>query len=156
MQNLKRYILIGVFFVLITGTLSHFFYDWTNQNTLAGFFFPVNESVREHMKLIFFPMIVFSLAVCPKLKEEYPCIPSALAAGILLGTFLMPVVFYTYTGILGYHLLFLDILTFILCVIAAFYIVYKLTLSCKAEHYSSLLKALVILVCIYFILQTYL
>ena len=96
MKNLKHYIWIGFFFVLITGTISHFIYDWTGKNALAGFFFPVNESVREHMKLIFFPMLAFSLLTLPKAKKFYPCIFSALAAGTLIGTFLIPIVLYVY------------------------------------------------------------
>ena len=105
MKNLKHYIWIGFFFVLITGTISHFIYDWTGKNALAGFFFPVNESVREHMKLIFFPMLIYSFIAHPKLKDLYPCITSSLLSGILVGTALIPAIFYTYTGIIGYHLL---------------------------------------------------
>lgn len=155
MKNLKHYIWIGFFFVLITGTISHFIYDWTGKNALAGFFFPVNESVREHMKLIFFPMLAFSLLTLPKTKEFYPCIFSALAAGTLIGTFLIPIVFYTYTGILGNHFLVMDLMTFVFCAAAAFYTVYKLSLSCKAKPYDSLLKILLLLVCIGFFLLTY-
>lgn len=54
------------------------------------------------------------------LKGKYPCIISASACGILLATFLIPVLFYTYSGILGKTLMPLDIATFILSVLAAF------------------------------------
>ena len=58
---LKTYTIIGVFFVLAAGSLAHFLYDWTGSNAIAGLFVPVNESVWEHMKLLFFPMHRFRL-----------------------------------------------------------------------------------------------
>ena len=124
MNQLKRYLIIGTIFVIVLGTLSHFFYEWSNNNFVVGFFSPVNESTWEHMKLVFFPMLLFSLIANYRLKSIYPCITSSLLFGILLGTFLIPIFFYTYTGILGYNVLVLDLITFILAVICSFSFVY--------------------------------
>lgn len=44
MSQLKRYMIIGTIFVIILGTLSHFFYEWTNNNYIVGFLTPINES----------------------------------------------------------------------------------------------------------------
>ena len=101
MNPLKSNIIKGILFVSIAGTLAHFVYEWSNNNYILGFFFPVNESTWEHMKLFFFPMLLFSVWMNQKFKEEYPCVTGALLAGTLLGTFLIPVLFYTYSGILG-------------------------------------------------------
>ena len=136
MKNLKSALIIGTIFVLITGILSHFVYDWSGQNFIVGFFSPVNESTWEHMKLCFFPMLLYSLFMRRRLKGEYPCVTSALLFGTLLGTFLIPVIFYTYTGILGKNYLPLDIATFILSVILAFAAIYRLTLSCKMRCFT--------------------
>ena len=145
----------GLFFVWIVGTLSHFIYEWTGNNPIIGLFTPVNESTWEHMKLLFFPMLIISMIIHRRLQKAYPCITSALAAGILLGTFLIPVIFYTYTGILGYNLLVLDILTFFISVAVAFYTAYKLTLSCSVSTYTSALVTLLILMMVCFFLFTY-
>lgn len=131
MNPLKFYTITGAIFVLVLGTLSHFFFQWSNNNIIVGLFSAVNESTWEHMKLIFFPMLLYSVFAIPKLKDNYPCITSAFLSGTLTGTFLIPVIFYTYTGILGYHLLVLDILTFVLSLIAAFYLVFHLSVSCR-------------------------
>ena len=40
--------------VSLLGTLLHFTYRWSGRNPLIA---PVNESVWEHMKLLFFPML---------------------------------------------------------------------------------------------------
>jgi hypothetical protein len=130
-KRLKVYTVCGILFVMLTGSLAHFVYGWTGQNLLAGLFFPVNESTWEHMKLIFFPVLLYSLFMGCRLKEEYPCVRRALAAGILAGTYSVPVFFYTYTGILGSHNMVLDIAVFVLSVFTAFGIIYRLSVTCR-------------------------
>ena len=90
-----------------------------------------------------------------KLKDDYPCVTSALLFGVLLSTFLIPVLFYTYSGILGRNSTVLDIATFIVSVIVSFIAVYKLSLSCKLESYTSLLKLFTFITAICFFLFTY-
>lgn len=156
MNKLKRYTIIGAIFVIIAGTLSHFVYEWSAQNFILGFFFPVNESTWEHMKLCFFPMLAYSIFMNNRIKEEYPCVTSSLLFGTLLGTFLIPVIFYTYTGILGRNYIFLDITTFILSIILAFVSVYRLTLSCKMVSYTYWLEVSVFAIAVCFFVFTYL
>ena len=155
MTQVKRYSIIGAIFVLIVGTISHFLYEWTGNNFLVGLFTPINESIWEHMKLFFFPMLFYSFIMTTKLNTEYPCLTSALPMGILIGTALIPVIFYTYTGVLGKDIFLLDIATFVLIVIIAFYIVHKLSLSCKLQNHFILLNCLVIILIICFLLYTY-
>lgn len=131
-KKLKIYCIAGFLFVSILGTAAHFFYEWTGNNFLIGLFTPVNESTWEHIKLLYFPMVIYSFFLWMKLGEEYPCLSSALPGGILLGCFLIPVLFYTYSGILGTNITFVDIAIFFISTAAAFFAVYKLTLSCKA------------------------
>lgn len=152
---LKRYTISGAIFVLILGAFAHFFYEWSNNNLVVGLFTPINESTWEHMKLIFFPMLIFTLAAYPKLKEAYPCIASSLLFGILVGTVLIPIIFYTYTGIIGYNLFIFDIATFVLADIIAFCTVYKLALSCKMQDYTNFLTTIVCIVIICFVLFTF-
>lgn len=154
MKQLKCYTIIGTIFVIITGTISHFVYEWTGNNSIIGLFFPVNESTWEHMKLIFFPMLLYSLFMNKKLKHSLPCVTSALYSGILAGTFLIPVIFYTYSGILGYNTLLLDICTFLISVLIAFTTVYKLTLSCRLSQYTFLLNIIICIMAAGFILFT--
>lgn len=156
MNQLKSYSIIGIVFVLILGTLSHFLYQWSNDNFIVGLFAPVNESTWEHMKLLFFPMLLYSLFAIPMLKGSYPCILSAYSASILLGTLLIPAIFYTYTGILGRNLLVLDIGTFALSVLIAFYSAYRLSLSNRIQNHSSILCAAVCLLGISFMIFSYL
>lgn len=156
MNKLKCYTIIGIFFVIITGALSHFVYEWSYQNFILGFFFPVNESTWEHMKLCFFPMLIYSFFMDKRLKDDYPCVTSALLSGTLLGTFLIPIIFYTYSGILGRNYISLDIAVFVISVILAFLTVYRLTLSCKTDSYTLQLCVSISVLLVCFLVFTYL
>ena len=156
MKKLKRDCIIGTLFVIITGTLSHFVYDCSGQNCIVGFFTPVSESTWEHMRLCFFPMLLYSLYMCRALRDAYPCICSALPAGILSGTFAIPVLFYTYAGILGQNYLPLDIGVFVVSVLVAFRTVYKLTVSFKANRCTGFLWFAIAILGLCFVLFTYL
>ena len=142
MNKLKCYTIAGIIFVLVTGSLAHFLYDWIGKNAITGLFTPVNESVWEHIKLLFFPMLLYSFFMIYKLKNEYPCIISSLCFGILAGAFFIPVLFYTYTFLLGKDIFILDIAVFILSTMIAFGLSYGLTLSCTLKPYTLLLCSL--------------
>lgn len=155
MKHLKRYTIIGIIFILTTGTFSHFLYDWTGNNPIVGLFTPINESIWEHMKLLFFPMLLYSLIMILKFYPKYSCITSALCFGILVGTLLIPLFYYAYTFILGKNVFILDLSTFILSIFIAFWLSYKLTLSCRLESYTPLLCILVCILFICFLVFTY-
>ena len=82
------------------GTLLHFLYDWTGGSIFVTPFSGVNESTWEHMKLLFWLLFLFALVqrLFFKDQENYWCIK---LREILLGLTLIPVLFYTYNGILG-------------------------------------------------------
>ena len=56
MKYIKRYTVIGAIFVLITGTLAHFLYNWFGKNNIIGLFTPVNGKrqiiMRSDIKLL--------------------------------------------------------------------------------------------------------
>lgn len=155
MKHLKYATIIGVIFVFLTGTISHFLYDWSDQNYIVGLFTPINESIWEHMKLLFFPMIIYSIFIITKYKSKYSCITPALCFGIITGTLLIPLFYYSYTFVLGKNFLFLDISIFILSIVIAFRLSLKLTLSYKLNSYTSLLCISVCLLFICFLIFTY-
>ncbi len=154
-KQLKHYTAAGIFFVLTVGTLSHFLYEWTNRNFIIGLFTPVSESVWEHMKLLFFPMLLFSLFMAGKLKNRYPCVISALCFGILAGTVCIPTLFYAYTFAAEKSIFILDLAIFLFSTITAFFLAYQLTLSCRMQAYTAVLCILVCALFACFIVFTY-
>lgn len=155
MKRLKCFTIAGIFFVLITGSLAHFLYGWSGNNHIVGLFTPVNESIWEHMKLIFFPMLIYTCIIFFPCRAAYPLIVSTLCLGALTGTMLIPVFFYTYTFFLGRDVFLLDISTFILSTIIAFSVVYKYTPLRLHNKYSVVIYGLTAVVFLCFILFTY-
>ncbi len=156
MKTIKSISIIGTIFVLIVGSLDHFLYQWSGQNHWVGLLCPVNESTWEHMKLVFFPMLFYSLFLCIKWRNQFRPQFHVLAQGILIGTFLIPVLFYTYTGILGFHVFLLDLLTFGCSVIAGFsYIFHTLKSSSAKNHNRFAAPILLLLLFFLFWLFTY-
>ena len=90
----------GFALVTLGGTLLHFLYDWTGGNIWAAPFSGVNESTWEHIKLLYWPLLVFALVqrFWFQNQENFWCVK---LAEILLGLGLIPVLFYTYNGALG-------------------------------------------------------
>lgn len=103
---------VGFLFTAIAGTLLHFLFDWTNQSALVAPFSAVNESIWEHMKLLFFPMFTFSILEYQFLGDNYKNFWNIKLIGILLGVILIPILYYTYTGAFGTENDWINILIF--------------------------------------------
>ena len=150
MKGLKSYIITGIIFVSVIGTLLHFAYEWSENNVIVGVFAPVNESIWEHTKLLFFPMMLYSYYLNKKIGSQYPCIGSSMIIGSLVGVMLIIVLFYTYSGIIGFHVGFIDISIFFISVLFTFLTAYKKSKSCSQDKYIIVLKIIqTVLVCMY-------
>ena len=147
---------VGLLVVLAAGNLLHFVYDWSGGWGAAAAFSAVNESTWEHMKLLFFPMFLFSVVQVCCLGRNYPnflaargvstvtgvaltpwvlwslverialrghgALLPARGLGMLTGLAAIPALFYTYQGILGRGIMWVDVLIFQLAVLLAFWV----------------------------------
>ena len=59
-MNIKKITIISCFVIFLLSSLSHFVYDWFS-NFFTSIFFPVNESIWEHTKMIFTTMVVWGI-----------------------------------------------------------------------------------------------
>jgi len=59
-MNIKKVTIISVFAIFALSFLSHFMYEWF-PNIFTSIFFPVNESIWEHNKMIFTTMMIWGL-----------------------------------------------------------------------------------------------
>ena len=115
--TLFQFELFSTLFTFITGILLHFTYDWFHQNKIIGLFSAVNESTWEHLKLLFFPMLITSLIGTFYYKDEYPNYLTMKTKGILFSLTFLVCFFYIYTGILGTNIAWLNILSFFIAAI---------------------------------------
>lgn len=118
--NLRLSTILGIIFTIGLGTLLHFTFEWSKQNDIIAFFSPVNESTWEHLKMLAFPMLIYSILEYIKIGPVYDNYMIAKALGVLSGMIAIVMLFYTYTGIIGKNSTIVDIIIFILSVVLAF------------------------------------
>ena len=123
-KNLSFWQILGFSFVSLFGTLLHFLYDWTNKSVLIAPFSGVNESTFEHMKLFYFPFLLFALIQYRFFKgyKSFWCIK---LIGLIIGLTSIPVLFYTYNGVIGKSPDWINISIFFISALLSF----------LAEHY---------------------
>lgn len=68
-MNLKKIKLIAVIGIFIISIISHFSYELF-PNILFSFFFPINESIWEHMKILFTSTLLYGLIDYLLLKKN--------------------------------------------------------------------------------------
>lgn len=112
--------LAGFLTAAVLGTAAHFVYEWSGGSLWVGAFCAVNESTWEHMKLLFFPVLLFTVAEVAASRERDGGLPAARAVSVTVGLALIPALYYTYTGILGFRMLWADLLIFYLSDAAVF------------------------------------
>ena len=110
----------GIIFTIALGVLLHFLFDMTNQNVIAALVSAVNESIWEHMKLLFYPMFLFAIIESKFFEQEYEQFWCVKLKGILLGLLLIPVFYYTYTGGLGVSADWVNIANYVVTTIIVF------------------------------------
>ena len=121
-QSMSYWQIAGFLFTSIFGTILHFLFDLSGQSIGLALFSAVNESIWEHMKLIYYPMFLFALVqrrFWGKKQEHFWCIK---LMGMLLGLMLIPVSYYTYIGILGVSSHWVNIAIFFVAAGASFWL----------------------------------
>lgn len=134
MKPITRSTIFSILFTCIAGCLLHFVYEWSGNSWITAWFSPINESTWEHLKLLFFPAMLVSILESLFLRQFYPGLLFYRFWGICAGLAAIVVLFYSYTGILGFHLLWTDIACFILGVLTAFLLSLRQTLKNPKRH----------------------
>jgi len=99
-RSIRIWQLWGFAVTSLGGTLLHFLYEWLGEAVWIAPFSGINESTWEHMKLMFWPMLIFAIVqyVFFYDRRDFWCVK---LRGILLGLMLIPIIFYTFNGIIG-------------------------------------------------------
>ena len=149
-----KFIIFSGIFVMILGTFLHFTYEWSGNNQFIASFSAVNESTWEHLKLLFFPMLLTTIIGFFYLEKSCPNYWCARLFGILTAILFTIVFFYTYTGIIGTNFAFIDISIFFVAVILGELVSYKVLVS-SFDCNSSVALVGIILLLACFIIFTY-
>lgn len=157
MNKLQKWQIGAMVFCLLLGTLLHFTYELSGGNTFVAAFSAVNESTWEHLKLVFYPTLIFSIIeyfFIGKNTNNY-CIAKTTA--IIFEISFIIIFFYTYTGIIGTNFAIIDISSFVISIISGEYLAYKIMIKPQIQNKAIKILAIIIpiLLLIAFITATY-
>ena len=147
-MKIKTWQIISVVICTILGVVLHFTYEWSGENIIVGLFSAVNESTWEHLKLVFYPMMIIAIIgyfIIGKISNNYWF---AQTMGIITAIVLTIMFFYTYTGVIGTNIDWVNIAIFVVAIILGQYITYKLLISPKV--YNAELISIIFLVILFF------
>lgn len=128
-KNIRNYQIFSMIFTFILGTFLHFTYNLSNQNQIVALFSAINESVWEHLKLLYFPMLITLIIGYLIYGKTFPNFVCAKTIGMLIAMVFTVIFHYTYTGIIGKHIAVIDIGSFFVATIIGEYVSYKLISS---------------------------
>lgn len=152
-RKFVKFQIFSTIFILILGTLLHFTFEFSNNTIIVASFSSVNESTWEHLKLVFFPMLITTIIGYFYFKKDIPNFICIKTIEIIFSICFITIFFYTYTGIIGTNFAILDIGSFFICVFLGEFIVYKKVLSNKI--FCNKIASFVILIFLLFVFITF-
>lgn len=151
----KAWILKGIPLMILFSGIMHFIYAWSGKLTVVGLWAPVNESVWEHQKLAFLPILLWWSLVYLMLHKKQAMMPGKWFFSCAVAELVCPVFiiafYYIKTGAFGIHSLLLDMASLVLGVTLAQYVALHIYRYAKAKR-SDLGIALFILALMMFVL----
>ena len=150
-MKIKTFHICGAIFTVIVGSLLHFAYEFSGSNVVIGHISAVNESTWEHLKLLALPYLFFGCISYFVYGKEYANFIPVSIYTLLVGFVSVILLFYGYTGVLGFNVDWLNILIFVLSVLISYYCSYnwlRLGRFCDpAQKSASLMLLFLLLVC---------
>jgi hypothetical protein len=116
----------GTIFIIFFGSFLHFAFELSGKLRPLALIAAVNESTWEHLKLAFWPALIFSALEFKFLKKSVKNFAIAKTASFWIMPLAIIFIFYSYRAVLGEDLFVMDILTFIIAVIMGQIVSYRL------------------------------
>ncbi len=154
-KKLIKIEIINTIIVLITGIFLHFSYNLSNQNIFVGTFSAINESTWEHLKLIFFPMLITSIISYFYLKRDYNNYLWIKTKSIIIAMLFIVIFFYTVSGIIGKNIAFLNISSFFIAIFLSEYYTFKKINKNYYKNNTILASIILVLLFLSFIIFTF-
>ncbi len=116
-KKIRNYQIFSIVFTFILGAFLHFTYKLSGENKIVAIFSSVNESTWEHLKLLYFPMLLTLIIGCFYFGKKVSNFICSKTIGILVSIAFTVIFFYTYAGVLGKNIAFIDISSFFIATI---------------------------------------
>jgi len=129
-RQIRKWELIGIAVIAGVGAVMHFAFEWSGELRAVAVFAAVNESVWEHLKLTYWPALLYAALEYRKIRGLSDNFITAKAAAIYVMPAAIISLFYAYTAITGSDNLIADITIFVVAIALGQLTSYKiLTLS---------------------------
>lgn len=146
-KKLRNWTIIGIFVIFTLAALWHFVYDWI-PNGVTATIFPVNESPWEHVKLFYFPAIIFYVVQYFIIGKNYKNFIFSHGLMLVFMPALTLGLFYFYRNALSIpESLMIDIIITFFCISLGSFSAYKMSISkreIKGMNYVTLIIVLVL------------
>ena len=86
--------IISYLIAVSLGVLFHFLYDWLNNPIFLGPFLAIDESVFEHLKLLFYPIFIVSIIEGVILNKDLPTFISSRVIGVISSSIMLVILYY--------------------------------------------------------------
>jgi len=142
-------------FIIIIGSMLHFTFEWSGFQEIVGMFSAVNESVWEHLKIAFFPTLLYTIFEYRYLNKKTNNFFFAKTLGVFAILIIIPLIFYSYTIFIE-HNLTIDVLSFIFAIIVGQLVSYKmLTFKKLSKNLKLISLVALIILAIAFVVFTF-
>jgi hypothetical protein len=146
---------IGTIFIILLGSALHFTYEWSSSNLLVGSFSAVNESVWEHLKLVFFPSLFWMFIAFFAIQKNVNNFFLAKAVGASLMLITIPAIFYLYTAFMSESLV-IDIASFLIAILVGQFVGYRILKFKKLPIWTEVVAiAFFVIMAILFVIFTF-
>ena len=149
-MNLKKVKLISVISIFLLSFFFHQLYEWL-PNTILAFLLPVNESIWEHLKLIFFTITCWSLFESLLLKNvKHNNFLLATLINALTTTIIFTIIYLPIYKLIGYNHFITLLIYFITLIIGQYISYYILNMNTTYSKLNKIAPLLILLIIIIF------
>ena len=142
-MNYKTRCILRYLLVVFLGLILFFAYSLSGDNLIVGLFAPVNNSVWETLKLIFFPLLILTIwDLFVSYRNNTSFLP-ARTLGILAAMTFYVVFYYTIFGIIGTPIFAVAVVIYLVSIAYAFFVEHKV---CGKNKRLSTTLAIIILI----------
>lgn len=142
------WVICTTIFAALLGALFHNMYQWTGKNVFVGLFFPMNESMWEHLKLAFYPLIIVWVLFVHHmhLEPDFTWVNrlSACLISIIVSFLTISGLYYLMHSGFGVNGLFLHLTIYIIGLFCAQWLAVHLTFQKRIPKWVGILSAVLL------------
>ncbi|MDP4120541.1 MAG: DUF6512 family protein [Bacillota bacterium] len=142
------FVIINTVILGIFASLSHFAYDLSGNSVIVGIFNPINESVWEHLKFMFFPNLLWWIIIYFIQKKSCDIDIQkwiiSTAVSVVTAPLMVIFLFYSYTEAFGVESVIIDILLVFVCYFIALKLAFHIYQYVKPSNLKVIISILII------------